>query len=101
MVETADNDVKDGVLVLPSRMDTQMAEDLLKTLLERRAADLTLDISAVEMLGARCLEVLLNARHTWASANKTLSLSGSSEALSENLKRYGLKTSDLETGVTP
>ncbi|QMU57661.1 MAG: STAS domain-containing protein [Boseongicola sp.] len=90
-----------GVIVLPPKMDTAAAGNLHRILSENAGQDLTLDTSQTEMLGARCLEVLLNARHHWAARGHSIEMTPPGKDMLGCLTRFGLTPDALATGETP
>jgi len=52
-------------LQLPAVLDLTAAAPLAKSLLSRRGAELSVDASRVNRVGAQCLQVLVAAAETW------------------------------------
>jgi len=88
----------DGIITLSKRLDTSTAESLFRSLEERETSNVILDAAHVEMIGARCVEVLLGAKHHWQSTQKTVRYLAPTYAMKENLGRMGLTIEDLSTG---
>ncbi len=85
-------------LALPAVLDLNAAAPLREQLLALRGGPAILDGSAVERLGALCLQVLLAARRTWAADGAELRLTGASEALSAQLAAFGAPDLELPAG---
>ena len=85
-------------VALPPKLDTAAAAGLAETLASNRGHDLVLDATAVEMIGGRCLEVLLRARHHWKEDGFRVRVAGLSGALDENLAHLGLTRKILSEG---
>ena len=83
---------------LDARLDTSAAERLTDVMTPWIGKSLTLDASAVEHLGARCLEVLLKLRHIAARSDATLSIAAPSDAFLADLATFGLTPHDISTG---
>jgi chemotaxis protein CheX len=63
-----------AVLRLAQTLDLNAAGPLAAELLALRGRDLAVDASAVERMGAQCLQVLLSARATWTADGAAFSL---------------------------
>ena len=74
---------------LPPVLDLSAAGPLAATLLARRGSPLVLEGSAVERLGAQCLQVILAAKQTWDADGQSFGLSAPSPALSDALATLG------------
>jgi chemotaxis protein CheX len=70
-------------IILPETLDLPAAAPLTATLLARRGQDVALDASAVQRLGAQCLQVLLAAQAAWAEDGQNFRLYGASAELAE------------------
>ena len=84
-----------AAVVLPAVLDIQQAGPLRDQLLALRGHPVTVDASAVDRLGALCLQVLISARKTWDADGKGFALNPASAALNEQLAAYGC--ADLNT----
>ncbi len=73
-----------GVLNLPA------AAPLAKTLTERRGADVVIDASQVQHLGAQCLQVLLSAASTWSAEGASLRIINRSAGFITGLELMGI-----------
>lgn len=82
-------------VMLSPVLDLNAAAPLREQLLALRGGAVTLDGSAVERLGALCLQVLLAARKTWRDDGAEFRLTGASDALAEQLAAFG--ASDLQS----
>ncbi len=74
---------------LPPVLDLTAAGPLTSDLLMRRGAPLVIDGSAVERLGAQCLQVLLSARATWAADGHSFSVEAPSDVFAATLAALG------------
>lgn len=88
----------DDVIVLPDRLDTSHAIELFEHLSSQRGKDLNIDASSVELIGGRCLEVLLNAKHFWERDGKSITITATSPDLETNLGWLGFTGDSLATG---
>jgi len=77
-------------LELPEALDLIAAAPLAESLTKRLGANLTIDASHVQRLGASCLQVLLSAERTWKANGLALSLVGASERFAEDLRLLGV-----------
>jgi anti-anti-sigma regulatory factor len=80
------------VLVLPDKLDTAAARDVLAALRSSRGHPLTLDASGTRGIGAICAQILASAHTAWATDGHALRLTGSA-GLADDLALMGL--SDL------
>jgi chemotaxis protein CheX len=85
----------DSVLELPPVLDLVAASTLLEALLRRRGETLVVDGSAVERLGAQCLQVLLAARAAWAADEQSLRFANGSEDFVATLELLGVAPETL------
>ena len=74
---------------LPAVLDLNAAGPLASVLLARRGSPLVVDGSAVERMGAQCLQVLLAARQTWEADGLSFQLAAPSNAMTEALAAFG------------
>ena len=77
---------------LPAVLDLNAAGPLASQLLARRGSPLIVDGSAVERMGAQCLQVLLAARKTWESDGQAFELIAPSTALITALAAFGAES---------
>lgn len=74
---------------LPAQLGLTAAGALRDRLLAVAGRPVALDASRVEHLGGLCLQVLLSARLTWATAGAPLSLTDASPAFDEAWSLFG------------
>ena len=79
-------------LVLDAALDLNAAGRLRAALLALRCADLALDASGVNHLGAQCAQVLVSAAATWAADGTALTIPVASEPFAHNLRLLGLQS---------
>lgn len=80
---------------LPALLNLGAAPSLMAQLRAKRGADLAIDASQVEHLGAPCLQVLLSARVTWGAEHRSLRIVNRSDAFDHALSLFG--SPELET----
>lgn len=80
---------------LPPKMDTAASGELCRKLVEARDEDVVLDATAVEMIGAQCLEVLMSAGVLWKKADRAISIENVSPQMLDDLGRFGLTPDTL------
>ncbi|NJC39821.1 chemotaxis protein CheX [Brevundimonas alba] len=78
-----------AALVLPAVLDIQQAAPLRDDLLALRGQPVVIDGSAVERLGALCLQVLISAQQTWARDGLSLQIDQASEAFAAQWNAFG------------
>ncbi len=86
-MEQAGSDL--AITALPPVMDLTAAAPLAAEFMAHRGTPLMIDGSAVERLGAQCLQVLLAARNAWAADGQGFSIESPSDALAETLAALG------------
>ena len=74
---------------LATVLDMKAASPLADELLLARGSDLQVDGSAVQRIGAQCLQVLLAARQTWRADGATLVIVAPSEPLQNSVALLG------------
>ncbi|KQW82654.1 STAS domain-containing protein [Brevundimonas sp. Root1279] len=74
---------------LPAVLDIQQAGPLREQLLGLRGQAVIVDGSAVERLGALCLQVLISAQQTWARDGLSLVIDRASEAFADQWNAFG------------
>lgn len=79
-----------GSLALDEMLDLNAAAPLRQALLARRGADLAVDASAVQHLGAQCAQVLASAALTWAADGTVLTFAAASESFAQCARLLGL-----------
>ncbi len=77
-------------LALDDMLDLNAAAPLRTSLLAMRGADLTVDASAVQHLGAQCAQVLASASLTWAADGAALTYAAASESFGQCARLLGL-----------
>lgn len=83
------------VILLPIRMDLTESLPLTVSIKDAVGQPLRLDASAVEHLGALCLQVLIAAARQWQDDGIPFEISPMSEAFSDALGDFGLPSSVL------
>ncbi len=84
---------------LPEKLDTAAAEHVHAELARFAGRDLTLDFGKVTMLGALCLQVLLNARDHWSSGGHAITVSNVLPGVEKAFVEFGITETSLTTGV--
>jgi chemotaxis protein CheX len=79
-------------------LDLNAAAPLAAELLALRGRDVLVDASAVDRLGAQCLQVLLAARATWAADGAAFELGSPSDEFAATLALLG---APVEERLTP
>ncbi|MCB5945294.1 STAS domain-containing protein [Acidocella sp. KAb 2-4] len=87
-------------LDLPPVLDLVAAPGLLEAFNVRRGQDLAVDASAVQRLGAQCLQILLAARAAWAADGQELGLKAPSTEFSAALELMGASPAQLTHQAT-
>lgn len=85
-------------LQLAEVLDLPAAVPLAKSLVESRGAGIVIDASAVQRLGAQCLQVLLSAASTWAADGQPLAIVNRSQAFAEGLQLLGIPAESFVEG---
>lgn len=80
---------------LPPHLDLTAATPLAEQLLALRGEAVVIDASAVERVGAQCLQVLLSAVVTWKADMNPLEITKPSEGFEEGLRLLGLSLEGL------
>jgi chemotaxis protein CheX len=76
-------------------LDLRAAAPLAIELLLFRGADIQIDASRVEKLGAQCLQVLLSAASTWHNDGATLDVVRMSPRFVEGLELLGIPSTNF------
>jgi len=79
-----------STLRLPEVLDLPAAAPLTETLLKSRGTDIVIDASAVQRLGAQCLQVLLCAASAWRADGGSLAITNRSPCFVESLQLLGI-----------
>lgn len=77
-------------LSLDNVLDLNAAGGLHANLMALRGSDLVIDASAVERVGALCLQVLMSAAKTWEEEKLSLTFSKMSDALTKTMQLTGV-----------
>lgn len=83
------------VISLPIRMDLTESLPLTVAIKDAIGQPLRLDASAVDHLGALCLQVLIASARQWQADQLAFEISPMSEAFSKALQGFGLPSSVL------
>lgn len=78
-----------AVLQLSQVLDLNAAAPLMNEFLALRGRNVDVDASAVERLGAQCLQVLLSARRTWDADGAEFSVVSPSSEFTSTLALLG------------
>jgi len=84
-------------LTLEPVLDLRAAKPLTDELLTLKGADLNVDASKVERIGAQCAQVLLSAMKTWEADHHAFSLVDESEAFRDGASLLGLSLPNSQT----
>jgi chemotaxis protein CheX len=82
---------------LVSKLDTDASDALAQALIEKRGADLVLDASGVEHMGAHAVQILVIASHSWKQDGNALTLENLPDDQVEQLTSIGLPPSKFMT----
>lgn len=82
-------------LSLAGVLDLKEATPLTERLLANRGRDIEIDGSAVQRLGAQCLQVLLAARRTWMADGRRFIVADVSQSVVTTLELLGVSPADL------
>ena len=77
-------------LSLDNVLDLNAAGSLHSQLMAERGSDLSIDGSAVERVGALCIQVLMSAATTWEEEKYSLTFSQMSDALMKTMQLAGV-----------
>ena len=80
----------EGPLVLKPKLDLTESEAILVALMKRRGADVQIDASGVEQVGAHALQTLLVAFQSWKADGKSFAVTGWPEGAVEQLAVLGI-----------
>ena len=90
-----------ATIALPERLDTGAAEALHGALMAHDGSAVALEGSAVTMLGGRCLDLLMTARHHWNNGGHGLSVANPSDAMLRDLATFGTDLDAITVGGRP
>lgn len=77
-------------LSLDNVLDLNAASSLHSQLMAERGSDLAIDGSAVERVGALCIQVLMSAAKTWEEEKHSLTFSQMSDAFMKTMQLAGV-----------
>ena len=89
-----------ATITIPGELDIKAAAPLAAGLIAARGADLVLNASQVERVGAQCMQVLLSAAATWSADGVELALEEPSQAFIDAAAIAGLDLSRFATTLT-
>ncbi|MBP1853093.1 STAS domain-containing protein [Rhizobium halophytocola] len=84
-----------GTFTLAAVLDLNEASNLKANLLSLRGKPLSIDASAVERVGAQCVQVLMSAAQTWEKDGKPFLISKASEAFKMTMQLIGVNVEHL------
>lgn len=87
--------------MLPPRLDSAAAVVLARMLADRQGADVVLDASGVDLLGAKAMQTLLVAAAAWRRAGHVLSVINLPAEARTQLADLGLSDLSLLEGAAP
>ena len=82
-------------LSLDKVLDLNAAGSLHSKLMALRGSNLVIDASAVERVGALCIQVLMSARKTWEEEKLNLTFSRMSDALMKTMQLSGVNYDNM------
>ena len=82
-------------LSLDAVLDLNAASGLHSKLMAARGGDLMIDASAVERVGALCIQVLMSAAKTWEQEKHSLTFSKMSDALAKTMQLSGVNYENM------
>ena len=75
-----------AALALAGALDIRAAASLHQAIAERRGGPIAIDASAVERIGAQCLQVLLAASNAWRADKHAFAITCASQAFADGLR---------------
>ena len=84
-------------LQLPEVLDLTFAGPLAESLAASRGANLAIDASRVQRVGAQCVQVLMSAVSTWRSDEVALSVVDPSAEFRDALSLLGIGLAEIST----
>lgn len=84
-----------GNFKLAAVLDLNEASNLRANLLSLRGKAVAIDASAVERLGAQCVQVLMAAAKTWEADKKPFSFAKASDAFLKTMQLIGVNIEQL------
>ncbi|MDO6962537.1 STAS domain-containing protein [Rhizobium alvei] len=82
-------------LSLEKVLDLNEATALQTKLMALKGSDVTIDASAVERVGALCVQVLMSAAKTWEEEKKNFTIENVSDAMSKTMQLIGVNYDHL------
>ncbi len=82
-------------VALAPKLDTAAAAELRNSLVDAQGDDIVLDGSAVEMIGALCIETLMSVAAIWSASGRSVTIEAASPQMIDDLSRLGLSTETL------
>lgn len=89
------NDAAQSTLKLSPVLDLNEASILHGKLLELRGKPIEIDASAVERVGAQCVQILVAAQRNWQADRLDFSFSDRSDVFEKTLKLIGIDMDQL------
>jgi len=77
-------------LHLVETLDLLAAADLARDFLDNRGAEVRIDASQVQHIGAQCLQVLLSAAQTWRADKVAMTVCNESPGFLECIQFFGV-----------
>ena len=82
-------------VALAPKLDTAAAAELRNSLVAAQDDDIVIDASAVEMIGALCVETLMSVSAIWSKAGRSVTIEDPSPQMIADLGILGLTTETL------
>ncbi len=82
-------------IALAPKLETAAAAELRKSLVEAQDHDIVVDASAVEMIGALCVEILMSVAAVWSKHGRSVTIEDASPQMIDDLGILGLTTETL------
>jgi anti-anti-sigma regulatory factor len=86
-------------VVLPARLDSAAAIQLARDLRPREGADVTIDASGVDLMGAKAVQTLVVAAAAWRAGGHAFSVTGLPAKARDQLAILGLSDFGLLDGA--
>ncbi len=83
------------MLSLAKVLDLNEATELHGKLMSMRGNDISIDASAVERVGAQCIQVLLAAAKSWEDDRKSFSIARVSNPFTKTMQLIGINIDPL------
>lgn len=95
-IQTSGGTLDAAPVVLPARLDTAAAVQLTHKLRDMEGADVVLDASDVELLGAKALQTLLVASEAWRATGRAFTVANLRAEVRGQIATLGSDPSQLE-----